>query len=145
MSEYDLHSNVKNLTSHAPIDITTTSPVGAVIDTKGFESIEFIIQSGTLNAGTFVPLLEESDDASFSVGVTTVTTEQTLGDTTIGFDGSDVLHDNETIRIGSIGKKRYQRLTIVAAGSSGANFFSAAVVLGNPHSSPQVQLALPVT
>jgi len=74
MSEFDLHSNVKNLVSHAPIDIVATSPQGAVIDTSGFESIEYIIQSGTLNAGTFVPLLEESDDAGFSIGVTTVTT-----------------------------------------------------------------------
>jgi len=145
MSEFDLHSNIKSLVSHAPMDIVQTSPAGSVIDTSGFESIEFIMQSGTLSAGIFTPLLEESDDAGFSIGVTTVTTEETLGDTTIGFDASDVLHHDQSIRIGSIGKKRYQRLTIIPAASSGANFFSVIAILGHPHTAPQVQLALPVT
>lgn len=134
MSEYDLHSNIDDRVALNLQDITTGTVAGVIIDTSSFESIEFIIQAGSINDGTYTLLLEEANDAGMS-GATAVSADETLGALT-GFISTD---DNTTIRVGSIGKKRYQRLSIVAASSTGTNEFSAVAVLGNPHTSPVAQ------
>ena len=138
MSEYDLHSNIDDRVALDNQDIAsdTTTP-GAIIDTSGFESIEFIIQSGTITDGSYAILLEESDNASMPVGVetTVVSADQTLGALT----GFVAANDDETIRVGSIGKDRYQRLSLVSTGTTTGGEFSAIAVLGHPHTSPVAQ------
>ncbi len=135
MSEFDLHNNVDDRVALTNQSITTnTTTDGEIIDTKGFESIEFIYQSGALNAGAFALLLREGDAANLS-DVADVPSEETLGALT-GFAATD---DDATIRVGSIGKKRYQRASIVSTGASGANLFSAVAVLGTPHTAPVAQ------
>lgn len=134
MSEYDGHSNIDDRVALNNQDITTGTVVGEIIDTSGFESIEFVIQAGSINDGTYGLILEEGDDAGLS-DAALVSADETLGALT-GFISTD---DNTTIRVGSIGKKRYQRLSILAASSTGINEFSAITILGNPHSAPVAQ------
>lgn len=134
MSGFDLHSNIDDRVALNLQDITTGTVVGTIIDTSGFESIEFIIQSGAINDGTYTLILEEGDDAGLS-DAAVVSAEETLG-TLTGFISTD---DNTTIRVGSIGKKRYQRLSILAASSTGTNEFSAVALLGHPHTAPVAQ------
>lgn len=133
MSEFDLHSNVKGLIALDVQDITTnTTTDGNVIDTLGFESLEYMIQSGTITDGTYVLLLEEDDVVGFTSS-SVVPVDETLGVLT-GFTDAD---DDTPLRVGSIGKKRFQRLAIVSAGtSSGGTNFTAHAVLGHPKSAP---------
>jgi hypothetical protein len=136
MSEFDGHSRVKGEVALDSQDITTnTTTVGNIIDTKGFESIEFHVQSGVITDGTYTLILEEGDDSGLS-DVAVVPADEVLGVLT-GFVAAD---DNATKRVGSIGKKRFQRLSILSAGTStGATKMSSISVLGNPHTAPTAE------
>ena len=136
MSEFDLHTRIDDRLAFDNQSITTnTTTVGNIIDTKGFESLEFVITAGALSAGVYAILLEEGDDAGLS-DAATLSTELTLGVLT-GFDAST--DDDTTIRVGSIGKDRFQRMSLVSTGASGANTFSATAILGTPHTAPVAQ------
>lgn len=130
MSEYDLHSNIS---VHVALELVNiTSNINSKIrDTIGFESIEILVQSQSLSFGTFSIVLEEDDLANFSTS-TPVSVDDTLGDLPV-FENTD----GDTVkRVGSIGKKRYQRFTIQPSGQSGTNNFSGIFILGNPHTAP---------
>jgi hypothetical protein len=131
--EYDLHNNVFQAVALDSQDITTdTTTVGNIIDTVGFESLEYVIQSGTITDGTYTLLIEESDDSGFS-GSSVVSSDETLGVLT-GFVAAD---DDSALRVGSIGKLRFQRLSIVSASTStGATKFSAVAIQGHPKHMP---------
>ena len=138
MSEFDLHSNVKQAVALDSQDITSdTTTNGNIIDTVGFESIEFVIQSGVITDGTYTLLLEEDDVVGFTSS-TVVPADETLGVLT-GFVAAD---DNAAKRVGSIGKKQFQRLSIVSASTTtGATKFSSVAVLGHPKSAPAAEQA----
>lgn len=131
--EYDLHSNTKVALGLAVQDITTdTTTVGAIIDTKGFESLIWAILSGTITDGTYALLLEEGEASNLS-DATVLAAADTLGALT-GFVAAD---DDEIRRIGSIGKKRFQRLSIVSASTTtGGTNFAATAILSDPKSAP---------
>lgn len=140
MSEYDLHNRVKGVHSieHA---IHTATKVGAEIDTKGFESIEYIIHvSDALVGGGFTALLEQSPDdgAGSPTGVwAAVPDAERLGDlpVTIATDTDLVL------RVGSIGKDRHSRLTLTETGTVTAGIIGASAIMGNPKTIPTVAQA----
>ena len=131
--EYDLHSNVKQVVAlNAAAVSSDTTTVGNIIDSAGFESLEYVVQSGTITDGAYALLLQEGDESNLS-DATAVSSDETLGVLT-GFVAAD---DNVAKRVGSIGKKRYQRLSIVSTGTTtGAAFMSAVGVLGHPKSGP---------
>jgi hypothetical protein len=131
--EYDLHSNVKQVVAlNAAAIGSDTTTVGSIIDTAGFESLEYVVQSGTITDGAYALLLEEGDESDLS-DAAAVSSDETLGVLT-GFVAAD---DNVAKRVGSIGKKRYQRLSIVSTDTTtGAAFMSAVGVLGHPKSGP---------
>ena len=136
MAEYDLHSNVKQEVALDSQDITTdTTTVGNIIDTRGFESLEYVIQSGTITDGTYTLVLEQGDDSGLS-DAAVVPTDEVLGVLT-GFVAAD---DDAAKRVGSIGKKRFQRLSILSASTStGATKVSSVAVLGHPQSAPTAE------
>lgn len=131
--EKDLHSNVKQVVAKTAAAITTdTTTVGSIIDTAGYESLEYIVLSGTITDGAYALKLEQGDDSGLS-DAADVPADEVLGVLT-GFVAAD---DNAVKRVGSIGKKRYQRLSIVSTDTtSGANFFAAVGVLGHPQTGP---------
>lgn len=134
MSEYDLHSNIDDRVAliHTVI-ISNTTIIGNIIDTSGFESIEFVVQSEIILDGNYAILLEESDDVTMPVSLTMlVSADETLGSLT-GFASGD---NNIVIQVGSIGKKRYQRLSLVSTNVVGGGDFSGTVILGHPHTVP---------
>ncbi len=136
MSEFDLHSNVKQEVALDSQDITTnTTTVGNIIDTVGFESIEFVIQSGVITDGAYALVLEQGDDSGLS-DAAVVPSDEVLGVLT-GFVAAD---DNAAKRVGSIGKKQFQRLSIVSTGTTtGATKFSSVAVLGHPKTAPTAE------
>ena len=128
--EYDLHSNVQAETAIAPVTIAaSTTTAGAIIDTQGFESLEYLISSGAITDGTYDVTLEEGDDPALA-DAAPVPAANILG----ALPSFDDTEDNVSKRVGSIGKKRYQRLNLVSAGVTAGGLFSAAGVLGNPKS-----------
>lgn len=115
-----------------------TALVGEIIDKKGFESVTYVISTGSIGDAnaTFVVLLEESDAANMS-GAAAVADADLLGTEVLAaFQFDD---DNETRKLGYIGSKRYTRLTITPSGNSGtpsAALLSAVAILGHPQIAP---------
>ena len=130
MPSIDMHTTILTSIGLAIADITTnTTTVGAIIDTQGFESLEWSIQSGTITDGTYTPLLEESDVIGFSPS-NVLDTDFSLG--TIANATFGAADDDTVKRIGTVGKKRFQRLSIVSAGTStGGTNFGAQAILGH--------------
>jgi len=131
--EFDLHSKVRAMSVITPTAgaAAGASTVGTIIDTLGFESLEYVIQCGTITTGSFTVLLEEADNLAFNVGNQTVPAANQLGVTPTFV----VTDDDDIRRVGVIGKKRFQRLTLVGS-STPVGAFSACAILGNPVSGP---------
>ena len=133
--EKDLHNNIDDRVAVVEQAIVADATVvGAIIDTQGFESLEYIVQVGTITTGALALVIEEGDDSGLS-DAAAVPADETLGALT-GFVAAD---DDSTKRVGSIGKKRYQRLTLEGTGTSVIDFVSAVAVLGHPHTAPVAQ------
>jgi hypothetical protein len=69
----DLHNSIKvsrerQLRQAALTGNATTN--SQIIDTQGFESLEFLIESGVITDGTFTPNLQEGDAANLSDAAT---------------------------------------------------------------------------
>lgn len=120
----------------ANTDIGTTPIVGSIIDRLGYESLTYVIATGTLSDAdaTYTVLLEESD-ASNMDGASGVADTDLIGtEAAAGFTYDD---DGETRMLGYIGNKRYTRLTITpAAADSGDSPIAAIAILGNAHDRP---------
>ena len=133
--EKDLHNNIDDRVAVVEQAIVADATVvGEIIDTLGFESMEYIVQVGTITTGALALVLEEGDDSGLS-DAAAVPADETLGALT-GFVAAD---DDSTKRVGSIGKKRYQRLTLEGTGTSVINFVSAVALLGHPKHAAVVQ------
>lgn len=133
----DLFNHVHPVRAISPAAAGTdnTAFVSEVIDRKGYESLTFLIATGSLADAdaTFAVLLEESDAADMS-GATAVADGDLLGTEALaGFTFAD---DNETRKLGYVGNMRYTRLTITPSGNSGNVFIAAIALLGHPHQSP---------
>ena len=128
---FDLHNEA---TSRVGLNIaaiasdTTTS--GAIIDTAGYESLEFYIQTGTITDGTYVAQLWHGNDSGLS-DAAQLTGEEVLGSVSIV-----AADDNVSRRIGYVGKKRYVQLRIVSTGVTTGGTLGAQAVLGTPHHGP---------
>lgn len=134
--EHDLHDNVDDRVALDAAAISSdTTTAGNIIDTVGYESLEYLVLSKTITDGAYALKLEEGDDSGLS-DAADVPAANVLGALT-GFVAAD---DDTVKRVGSIGKKRYQRLSIVSTGTTtGVDIMSAVAVLGHPHSMPVAQ------
>lgn len=106
---------------------TTTN--GVILDTAGFESILFVIQSGTLADGTYTPLIQEGDDSGLSDAASVADADLTNTEASVAFAATD---DNAVKSIAYVGDKRYVRLNIVSASTSSGGTLSAVAVKGDP-------------
>lgn len=109
--EFELHSDVKVVTGIAPIAALGADTDSAVIDTEGFNSFEWLIALGVITTGTFSMVFEESDVVTFGGEQTVVPAVNVVGasPTYIATD------DGQARRVGIVGKKRFQRCTLVGA------------------------------
>jgi len=125
MSITDMHHHTKALAGLTLQTLTTGTVTGEIIDTAGFNSLEFALLSSTITDGAFVVSLLHGNDSGLS-DVTAVSAAETLGDA----DYADT-DDDTANRIGYIGKKRYVQLNIVATGATTGGDFAGIAVLGN--------------
>lgn len=134
----DLHNILHLVPLIAPIAARTdnTAIVSAIIDRKGYESLELAIVTGTntdANA-TFAVLVEDGDDSGLSDNAAVDDTELLGTEALAGFTFAD---DVECRKIGYVGHKRYVRVTVTPSGNDSGNIFLAGIaILGNPNLGP---------
>lgn len=120
----------------APVSVAdTTAQVGEIIDRQGYESLTYVIATGSIADAdaTFTVLLEEGDAANLS-DAGAVADAHLLGTEALaGFQFDD---DNETRKLGYIGNKRYTRLTITPVNNASAAVVCAVAILGCPANAP---------
>lgn len=136
MNMRDLHNNIHTLPGIAPVVITDdTLAVSAIIDRRGYESLEFVICTGTLSdADATVTALVEHGDASDMNDASPVDDVDLLG--TENQASLTFADDGETRKIGYIGTKRYVTLTLTPANNTGNIPIAAVVIMGRPFTTP---------
>ncbi|WP_376959663.1 hypothetical protein ABNQ39_07070 [Azospirillum sp. A26] len=130
----DLHNNLAFVVALNTAAITSnTATIGAIIDTRGFDSLEFAIKSGTLTDGTYTPALTEGDAPDLSDGSPVAAGDLlgTVADAT--FAATD---DNKVKKLGYRGNKRFVRLSLVSAGAATGGTIGAVAALGHPRTVP---------
>ena len=129
MANYDKKSLLKVIKALNIVTITAnTTTAGNSIDTKGFESITFSVELGARTDGSFLPLIQDSDD-----NVNFVSASQSL----IGTEAEALLNSANTCKtIGYIGKKRYVKLSLVSSGVSSGATATANAILSDAYSNP---------
>lgn len=125
----DLLNFIHPVRAISPAAATTndTAWVSQVIDRQGYDSLTFVILTGSLADAdaTFAVTVDHGDLANLN-DAASVPADQLIGTTTAaGFTYGD---DDETRKIGYRGDKRYVRLTVTPSANSG-NAFCAAVAL----------------
>lgn len=134
MAKFDLHNNIHPVPLFVPKAAVAddTAQVSAIIDTRGYGSVEFILQNGA-NAdadATFAVLVEDGDASNLSDNAAVADAELLGTEALAAFTFAD---DGECRKIGYIGNKRYVRLTVTPTGNTGGTLFLAGVaVLGHP-------------
>ncbi len=128
----DQHNNIHPVRCVSPVSEAGNTPlVGQIIDHQGFDSLEYVIATGSIadTNATFTVLLEEGDDPSLS-DASAVEDQYLLGTELLaGFQFDD---DNKTKKLGYVGVKRPTRLTITPAANTSAALISAVAILGHP-------------
>ena len=132
----DLHNSIAVRRAISPQSVAdTTALVSEIIDMQGFQSLEFLIATGSIADAdaTFTVLVEDGDNSSLTDNAP-VADAQLLGTEALAaFQFDD---DNEVRKIGYRGYKRYVRLTITPVANASAALISAVAVLGHPADAP---------
>lgn len=118
---------------------TNTAIVSSIIDTLGFDSCTFLIQTGTNTDSdvTFAVTMEHGDNSALSDTAAPAAADLVGGAAALTNAAFNFGDDNECRKVGYIGAKRYVRLTITPTGNDAGNIFLAAIaLLGNPASPP---------
>lgn len=135
MSNNDLMNNITPKRVISPVSVAdTTAQVGTVVDSLGYNSVTYVIATGSIADAdaTFTVLLEESD--SSGSGYTAVADDDMIGTEVLAaFQFDD---DNECRKLGYKGIKRYTRMTITPVANASAAVICAVAILGNPHVAP---------
>jgi len=132
----DLMNNIDVKRCISPVSVSdNTAQVGQIIDGRGFNSLTYLIATGSLADAdaTFTVLLEEGDNSALS-DAAAVADADLIG--TEALAGFTFAADDKCRKLGYKGSKRYTRLTITPASNASAALFSAVAVLGNPALAP---------
>ena len=120
----------------SPVSVAdTTAQVGQIIDRRGFDSLTYVIATGSIADAdaTFTVLLEEGDVSNMSDAAAVADADLIGTEALAGFQFDD---DNECRKLGYKGAKRYTRLTITPVANASAALLSAVAVLSSPQLAP---------
>lgn len=133
----DMLSNINPRRALSPVAATTdnTAYVSQIIDVQGFDSLTFLIATGSLADAdaTFAVTMDHGDQSNLS-DAAAVPAAQIAG--TLALAGFTFAADDSTRKVGYLGDKRYVRLTITPANNTGNVFIAAIALLGHPHQAP---------
>ncbi len=129
--------NVKRVLSPSAGPADNTAQVGQIIDRQGFESVTYLIATGSLADAdaTFTVLLEEGDASNMSDAAAVADADLLGTEALASFIFSD---DDKCFKLGYKGNKRYTRMTITPAANASAGAMCVIAVLGNTAVSPTV-------
>lgn len=137
MASRDLHNNIHPVPGIAPAAPITDNAafVSAIVDTKGYESVEFVILTGSLADAdaTFTVLVEDGAQANLSDAAAVADTFLLGTEALASFTFAD---DNKVRKIGYVGGKRYVRVTVTPANNTGNAFVAGVWLLGHPKNAP---------
>ena len=125
MASKDLHNNIDIKRAISPVSVSdNTAQVSQILDTRGYESIELVIATGSIadSDATFVVLIEDGDSATLTDAAAVSDTFLLGTEALASFQFDD---DNECRKIGYVGGKRYVRATITPANNASAALLSA--------------------
>jgi hypothetical protein len=131
----DLHNNIKRMIAITPQAVGTTGIAGgklsAVIDRRGYDSVEFIYSAGTSAtvADKITPVVYESDTA------TTAGFASVADINLVGTEEVMTLTAAQTKSVGYTGNKRYVGIRLYGTGTATA-VVAATVDLGHPSRQP---------
>ena len=130
MASYEQKTSLKALKALNIASIATnTTTAGSSIDTKGFESLTLFFELGDRADGTFLPLVQDSDDNSTFADV--------VDTFLIGTEAEALLNTANTVKsIGYVGKKRYVKASIVSSAVTSGATASATAILANAAKRP---------
>jgi hypothetical protein len=138
----DLHNIIHAVVAIIPQTQTNadTAITGEIVDTNGFDAVEFVIATGTLTDAdaTFATTLEQGDDAALA-DTTAVVNADLIG--TLAAAGFTFADDKKTKKLGYAPRtgvrKRYLRLTVTPTGNnSGAAPIAAVCIMSKARTNP---------
>jgi hypothetical protein len=132
----DLHNHIAVQRAISPVSVAdNTAQVSQIIDRRGYQALEFVINVGSLADAdaTFTVLVEDGDNSALSDNAAVADAELLGTEAAASFIFSD---DNAVRKIGYVGNKRYVRLTITPAANASAALLAAVAVLGYPSQLP---------
>lgn len=139
MTSRAIHHDIQVKRAISPVSESgTTALVSQIIDTSGYDSIEFIIATGSIADAdaTFTVLVEDGDNSALSDNAAVADDFLVGTEAEAAFTFAD---DNEVRKIGYKGSKRYVRLTITPVNNASAAVICAVAVLSHPNNAPVVQ------
>jgi hypothetical protein len=131
----DLCNNIKVVRAISPTRVTdNTAQTSQAVDGANFDSVTFVLAVGSL-ADADMTLAVEVQECDTSGGSYTAVADADLIGTETGaaLTFSD---DNEQVKIGYIGKKRYTKLVVTPSGNSGNADLCAVAILGHARNMP---------
>lgn len=132
----DLHNNLDVRRAISPLaGSDNTAFVSEIIDCVNRDALEFVIATGTLADAdaTFTALVEHGDAANLSDAAAVSDAELIGTEADASFTFAE---DDDALKIGYRGSKRYVRLTVTPAANSGSAPISAMAILGFPRKAP---------
>lgn len=129
----DLHSNINVRPALNPVAATTDNTVytTSILNTLGFESVELVLQTGTLADAdaTFTVALTQSNDSGMAGAVACAATDL-LG--TAALASFTFANDNQCFKIGYVGTYQYIQATVTPANNTGSAQITGVWVMGHP-------------
>lgn len=120
-----------------PVAATTDNTVytTSILDTLGYESVELVLQTGTLADAdaTFTVAMTQSNDSGMA-GAIAVSQVVDGGDTlgTLAQASFTFANDNACFKVGYSGIYRYIQATVTPANNTGSAQITGVWVLGHP-------------
>jgi len=122
---FDLHAKVRTVVGVAPVAVGTTGTgqVGKIIDTQGYDGVEFLLAYGSVTATTavFTVLVKEGDvtGTMTSVADADLLGTELLAGLAAAATRTSAVSKNVTKRIGYSGAKRYVQCGVKSTTTAG--------------------------
>lgn len=136
MASRDLCNRINPKVAIAPVVVSdNTAQKSGAIDTAGFESVTFIIETGPIADvdATFAVVIKDGDTSTQSAHAAVDATFLIGSNTLASFDFAA---DNACRKIGYVGGKRYVSIEITPTNNASAAPLAAICVLGDAKSNP---------
>jgi hypothetical protein len=139
---HDLHNNVKAQRVIAPVAIgANATKTGKVIDTQGYEAVEFVASYGAVTTtGTIVTLLVKEGDVTGTL--TSVADADLLGTEALASlpvqatARTSEVGKNVSKRLGYKGSKRYVSVDAISTGTTSVGCVCVEALLYSPNVAP---------